>query len=92
MPDMEKTHSGEYTEKVEKPRETDQDSVREDALGDDLPPGYFYSLQFIGTMTVSQALICFDKSLLTALGILSRCTFRIHILDPSDECLDLYQR
>jgi hypothetical protein len=29
----------------------DASSVRSEALGDDLPPGYFYSFQFIGTVT-----------------------------------------
>ena len=29
----------------------DASSIRSEALGDDLPPGYFYSLQFIGTVT-----------------------------------------
>jgi MFS family permease len=29
----------------------DASSIRSEALGDDLPPGYFYSFQFIGTVT-----------------------------------------
>lgn len=29
----------------------DASSIRSEALGDDLPPGYFYSIQFIGTVT-----------------------------------------
>lgn len=33
----------------------DTSSVRSEALGDDLPKGYFYSLNFIGCLTVSDA-------------------------------------
>lgn len=29
----------------------DASSIRSEALGDDLPPGYFHSMQFIGTVT-----------------------------------------
>jgi hypothetical protein len=35
------------------PRPEDASSIRSEALGDDLPPGYFYSVQFLGAMTVS---------------------------------------
>lgn len=31
----------------------DASSIRSEALGDDLPPGYFYSPKFIGCLTVS---------------------------------------
>lgn len=31
----------------------DASSVRSEALGDDLPPGYFYSVKFIACLTVS---------------------------------------
>lgn len=31
----------------------DASSIRSDALGDDLPKGYFYSVNFIGCLTVS---------------------------------------
>ncbi|KXJ90410.1 fungal trichothecene efflux pump [Microdochium bolleyi] len=34
----------------DKPRDSDTDSIRSDALGDDLPPGYFYSPGFLGTV------------------------------------------
>jgi hypothetical protein len=32
-------------------RPDDASSIRSEALGDDLPNGYFYSLQFLGAMT-----------------------------------------
>ena len=31
---------------------SDGDSINSAALGDDLPPGYFYSPRFLGAMTV----------------------------------------
>lgn len=31
----------------------DASSIRSEALGDNLPPGYFYSPRFIGCLTVS---------------------------------------
>lgn len=31
----------------------DSDSVRKEALGDDLPKGYFYSVGFLGALAVS---------------------------------------
>jgi len=34
-------------------REDDASSIRSEALGDDLPPGYFYSVRFVGALTVS---------------------------------------
>jgi hypothetical protein len=34
-------------------RGDDASSIRSEALGDDLPPGYFYSPQFIGAIAVS---------------------------------------
>ena len=34
-------------------RDTDQLSINEVALGDNLPQGYYYSLAFIGTLLVS---------------------------------------
>lgn len=40
-------------EKEQARRDSDASSINEAALGDDLPPGYFYSPRFIGTMTVS---------------------------------------
>ena len=40
-------------EKKQARRGSDASSINEAALGDDLPPGYFYSPRFIGTMTVS---------------------------------------
>lgn len=36
-------------------RDTDTLSINSAALGDDLPPGYFYSLKFIGTLAVRAA-------------------------------------
>lgn len=32
---------------------SDTMSVRKEALGDDLPPGYFYSVGFLGALAVS---------------------------------------
>ena len=32
-------------------------SIREEARGDELPPGYFFSLQFIGTVLVSTSFL-----------------------------------
>ncbi|KAJ9133363.1 Fungal trichothecene efflux pump [Coniochaeta hoffmannii] len=32
-------------------REDDASSIRSEALGDDLPPGYFYSVRFVGALT-----------------------------------------
>lgn len=40
-------------EKERSKRDSDASSINEAALGDDLPPGYFYSPRFIGTMTAS---------------------------------------
>lgn len=40
-------------------RDTDRDdasSIRSEALGDDLPPGYYYSPQFLGAMAVCRDL------------------------------------
>jgi hypothetical protein len=34
-------------------QDDDASSIRSEALGDNLPPGYFYSLGFIGTVAVS---------------------------------------
>jgi hypothetical protein len=34
-------------------RDSDQLSINEVALGDNLPQGYYYSLSFIGTLLVS---------------------------------------
>lgn len=45
-------HSDVEDEKDSLKREGDASSINEAALGDDLPPGYFYSLNFIGTLTV----------------------------------------
>ena len=33
--------------------DSDSMSINSAALGDNLPPGYFYSLNFLGTLTVS---------------------------------------
>lgn len=40
-------------EKQRSKNDSDASSINEAALGDDLPPGYFYSPRFIGTMAVS---------------------------------------
>lgn len=38
-------------------REDDASSIMSEALGDDLPPGYFYSVRFIGVMFVCKIII-----------------------------------
>lgn len=38
-------------------REDDASSIMSEALGDDLPPGYFYSVRFIGVMFVCKSII-----------------------------------
>lgn len=40
-------------EKERSKHDSDASSINDAARGDDLPPGYFYSLPFIGTMAVS---------------------------------------
>lgn len=39
-------------EKERAKRDSDTASINSAALGDDLPPGYFYSVRFIGAMAV----------------------------------------
>jgi hypothetical protein len=39
-------------EKYEAKKDDDTLSINSAALGDDLPPGYFYSPRFLGAMTV----------------------------------------
>jgi hypothetical protein len=51
-------HIDDVAEQAEKhhhhhPRPDDASSIRSEALGDDLPNGYFYSVQFLGAMAVS---------------------------------------
>lgn len=41
-------------EKQRSKHDSDSDSINEAALGDDLPPGYFYSIRFIGTLAVRE--------------------------------------
>lgn len=53
-----KVHSYEHNDVVEEEkklskRDDDADSINPAALGDDLPPGYFYSPRFLGAMVVS---------------------------------------
>ena len=43
-----------YEQHAHRHREDDEVSVRSEALGDDLPEGYFWSIQFIGMVTVSK--------------------------------------
>ncbi|KAM0327090.1 hypothetical protein ACHAQA_006217 [Verticillium albo-atrum] len=55
--DVNKVESVNEVERLEKPNEQDgiirddASSIRSEALGDNLPPGYFYSPRFIGCMT-----------------------------------------
>lgn len=72
----------------------DSDSIRSEALGDDLPPGYFWSPRFLGAMAVGQT-CCWKRGSAVAditIGFLSLCTIGIHLLDPADQRLDIYQR
>jgi hypothetical protein len=39
-------------EKERAKHDTDASSINSAALGDDLPPGYFYSLRFLGALAV----------------------------------------
>lgn len=39
-------------EKERAKRDSDASSINSAALGDDLPPGYFYSVRFIGALAV----------------------------------------
>lgn len=39
-------------EKERKAHDTDASSINSAALGDDIPAGYFYSMNFIGTLIV----------------------------------------
>jgi hypothetical protein len=50
--EMENASSEEHDIHHHHQRDTSDDasSIRSEALGDDLPKGYFYSLQFIGTV------------------------------------------
>lgn len=48
-------------EKERSKRGSDASSINEAALGDDLPPGYFYSPRFIGTMTVSRSIRLYEE-------------------------------
>ena len=43
-----------YEHAAPRKREDDEVSVRSEALGDDIPEGYFWSFQFIGMVTVSK--------------------------------------
>ena len=44
-------------------REDDASSIRSEALGDDLPPGYFYSVRFVGALTVSNTARLWQRSI-----------------------------
>ena len=49
------------TEKGGSRHDSDNASINADALGDNLPPGYFYSMGFIGSLLVSQGAITYHK-------------------------------
>lgn len=42
-----------YEKQQRRQREDDASSIRSEALGDNLPQGYFYSVRFIGSLVVS---------------------------------------
>lgn len=74
--------------------DSDSMSINLAALGDDLPPGYFYSLNFLGTLTVRRLhspMSLYITIMLTLAGLLSVCHQRIHVCHSAHQHFELHQ-
>lgn len=84
-------------EQLEEEVYDDASSIRSAARGDDLPKGYFYSIGFLGAVTVSIRDLCLGKNKyeLTRylhVGFQLVNYIGLHLLAPAYQRFNLHQR